>query len=320
MGAGNTKAYLAVLFICLIWGTTYLALRIGVEGYPPFLFSGIRQTTGGLLLLLILLALGRKMDWQWKTVRQQILPGILMIGLGNGLVGWAEMYIPSGLAALICSMMPLYVVLINLSTEGFASLNWKIILGLVIGMLGMAVIFQDNLQDLMNPHYSLGILFTCIAAFSWALGSIINKRNASGTDPFYKAALQMASGGIFLLFTGLLFDDLSRAATMSSESLWALLYLIVFGSIGAFIAYLYALSKLPVGLVSVYAYINPLVAVVLGYLVLQEKLNASTFLAFFLIVLGVYFVNAGYKSKSGSSPAAPAQKAIIQVSKGGVAA
>jgi drug/metabolite transporter (DMT)-like permease len=208
------------------------------------------------------------------------------------------MYIPSGLAALICSMMPLYVVLINLLAEGWTSLNWKIVLGLLIGMLGMGVIFQDNLQDLMNQQYALGILFTCIAALSWAMGSILNKRNVTGTDPFYKAALQMSFGGLFLLLMGLVFDDLSKAATMPAESLWALLYLIVFGSIGAFIAYLYALSKLPVGLVSVYAYINPLVAVVLGYAVLQEKLNASTFLAFFLIVLGVYFVNAGYKARA----------------------
>ncbi len=304
MDANNTKAYLALLFICLIWGTTYLALRIGVEGYPPFLFSGIRQSIGGGTLLLILLALGRKMDWQWKTVRQQILPGVLMIGLGNGLVGWAEMYIPSGLAALICSMMPLYVVCINLLAEGTATLNWKIVTGLMVGVLGMGVIFQDNLHDLVNQQYFLGIIFTCIAAFSWALGSIINKRSKTGTDPFYKAALQMASGGIFLLLMGLVFDDLSKATTMSSDSLWALLYLILFGSIGAFIAYLYALSKLPVGLVSIYAYVNPLVAVLLGYVVLQEKLTFNTLLAFLLIVVGVYFVNAGYKTKT------PVKKAL----------
>lgn len=298
MEAPKTKAYLALIFICLVWGTTYLALRIGVEGYPPFLFSGIRQTTAGLLLLGTLFFLGKKFDWRWAKVKAQILPGILMIGLGNGLVGWAELYIPSGLAALICSMMPLYVVFINLYTEGRATLNRKIVGGMVMGMLGMAVIFQDNLQDLMNPGYFIGIVFTCIAAFSWAFGSILNKKRSSTVeDPFYRAALQMLSGGVFLLLTGLIFDDLSQVSSMTQESFYALLYLIVFGSIGAYISYLYALTQLPVGLVSIYAYINPLVAVVLGYFVLNERLNGHTVLAFILIAAGVYLVNAGYKVK-----------------------
>ncbi|AHM62901.1 hypothetical protein D770_23280 [Flammeovirgaceae bacterium 311] len=298
MEISNTKAYLALTFICLVWGTTYLALRIGVEAFPPFLFSGIRQTTGGGLLLLFLLFFRRSFAWSWKTVGQQIVPGILMIGLGNGLVGWAEMYIPSGLAALLCSMMPLFVVLINLFSEGFSRLNWKIITGLITGLMGMVAIFQENLHDLMNRQYLLGIIFCSIAAFSWAFGSIINKRRSAGADPFYNASLQMIAGGIFLLLTGLVFDDLSRASAMTQESFFALLYLIIFGSIGAFIAYLYALTKLPVGLVSVYAYINPLVAVLLGYFILNERLNEYTIIAFLLIVLGVYLVNSGYKSQS----------------------
>ncbi|WP_224998607.1 EamA family transporter [Cesiribacter sp. SM1] len=297
MGTSNTKAYLALIFICVVWGTTYLALRIGVEGFPPFLFSGIRQAVAGSMLLLFLLLFRRKFEWRWKTVQQQIVPGILMIGFGNGLVGWAEMYIPSGLAALLCSLMPLFVVLINLSSEGAAKLNWKIISGLMTGLLGMAVIFQENLHDLMNRQYFLGILFTCIAAFSWAFGSILNKRRSAGADPFYNASLQMISGGVFMLLLSLLFDDL-KGVSMTQESFYALIYLIVFGSIGAFIAYLYALTKLPVGLVSVYAYVNPLVAVLLGYVILNEKLNEYTIVAFVLIVLGVYLVNWGYRSQT----------------------
>src|SRR6478609_139444 len=110
----NLKAYIALIIVCIFWGTTYLALRIGVQGFPPFLFSGVRQLGAGILLFTYMFFVGKIEKLTWKDIGKQVLPGILLITLGNGIIGWAELYIPSGLAALIVSVMPIYVVVINL--------------------------------------------------------------------------------------------------------------------------------------------------------------------------------------------------------------
>ncbi|HMK06608.1 MAG TPA: EamA family transporter, partial [Flavobacterium sp.] len=137
----NTKAYIALLIICFFWGTTYLALRIGVKDFPAFLFSGIRQVGAGVLLFIYMAVAGKLEKLTWRDVGRQALPGMLLITFGNGLVGWAEKFIPSGLAALIVSVMPIYVVIINLILgKREQQFNGKIIAGFVLGCTGIALI------------------------------------------------------------------------------------------------------------------------------------------------------------------------------------
>ena len=290
----QTKAYLALVTVCIVWGTTYLAMLIGVSGFPAFLFSGLRHFTAGLIIWLSLPFLKRKISLNRKDVLRQVIPGILMLSLGNGIIGWAEKYIPSGLAALIVSIMPVYVVLINLVT-GKEGLNSKIITGLLLGCTGILLIFRDNLADLTDTRYLMGVLATFAASLCWAIGTVYMKHNSSGTDSYVNTAIQLSSGGLALLIASPFLDDLSELRHVEASSILALGYLIVFGSLLSYLCYIYAIKNLPVGLVSIYAYINPFIAVTLGVLLNDEKITWVTAVAFIATLSGVYFINKSYK-------------------------
>ena len=291
----NTKAYLALMVVCIVWGTTYLALRIGVRAFPSFLFGAIRQLSAGIILLSAVLIIKRNLKWQWKDVALQVVPGIFMITMGNGIVGWAVKYIPSGLAALICSMMPLYIVLINFLINKKEKLNSLIIIGLLLGLGGILIVFRDNLDALGQSNYLFGLIVVVISCFFWAIGTVYTQRYKAGTHIFFNASLQFIFGGIGLFVLSIIFDDWKNINTITLSTIGPLVYLIFIGSILAFVCYLYALSKLPVGLVSVYAYANPLVAITLGSIVLSEKLTWFTALAFIITISGIYLVNTGYQ-------------------------
>jgi drug/metabolite transporter (DMT)-like permease len=287
-------AYIALAAVCIIWGTTYLALRIAVLHFPPFLFTAIRQIAAGLLLAGFMLTLG-KAAWPTKSqIIKQAVAGFFLISMGNGLVAWSEMHIPSGIAAIICSLMPMVVILINLSINKEEKPTVPIILGVAVGLTGIIMIFGEHIGEFSNIKYLMGILVTLVAVLSWAAGSIWIKKHNSNTNPFLNAGLQMFFGGVLVLPFSLLFDDLSNVS-WTAEAAWSMLYLIIFGSIIAYASYSYALRKLPMTIVSLYAYVNPLVAVLLGWMVLDEKLNTKIGLAIFITVAGIYIVNRGYQ-------------------------
>ncbi len=287
-------AYLALAAICLIWGTTYLALRIGVTHFPPFLFIAIRQTTAGLLLVSFLL-LSKKSVWpNSEHLIRQAIGGFFMITLGNGLVAWAEVTIPSGVAAIICTLMPILVILTNLTTNSEEKITWPIVIGSALALGGVLLIFSEYITDLANPLYRIGILMTFIAVTSWATCSVWMKKSNTNNDPFLNAGMQMFFGGLICFPISVAVDDLSHVS-WSAEAGYSLLYLTVFGSLIAYACYTYTLRKLPMTIVSLYAYINPFVAVILGWLILDEKLNTKIGIAILITILGVYVVNRGYQ-------------------------
>lgn len=289
-------AYFCLAGICIIWGTTFLVMRIGVMHFPPFLFAAIRQLTAGVLLTgFLLLFKGEKFP-SLQVLRIQAFRGFLMITFGNGLVSWAEVFVPSGLAAIICSTMPVLVILINLTINRSEAPNWQIALGVLIGLSGIILVFSEYLSDFANPNYRMGIILIFVATVAWGIGSILTKRKSYDTSPFLNAGMQMFFGGLFCLPFSLVFDDLSNIV-WTGEVIFGLSYLIVLGSIAAFSMYGYALTHLPITIASLYSYINPLVAVVLGWLVLDEKLNMKIGLAFLITVAGIYLVNHGYQNQ-----------------------
>ncbi len=293
----NVLAYLALAAVCIIWGTTYLGLRIGVTQFPPFLFSIIRFLTAGPILISLVLLSGSA-QWPGKKVLfNQAVSGLLMVTLGISIVGWAEMYISSGVAAIICSMMPIWTVLINVFVTKDEQPNWLIILGLVTGLTGIVLIFGEHLSEFSNSNYTAGIVLTFIANLSWAIGSIWIKKKNTNSNPFLNAGLQMLFGGIFLIPFTLLLDDYNRINWNSSVA-YSLAYMSLVGSVAAYACYSYAIKKLPMTLVSLYAYINPIVAVLLGWMVLDEKLNGRIALAIVVTIAGIYIVNKGYQMKS----------------------
>jgi drug/metabolite transporter (DMT)-like permease len=286
-------AYLALGAICLIWGTTYLALRVAVVGFPPFLFVVIRQIIAGSILVGLMLTVGKAKLPSRAEIWKQAIAGFFMLSMGNGLVAYAEVTIPSGIAAIICSMMPMWVILINLTINREERPTLPIIIGAALGFAGIILIFIQDLDALANAAYIWGILLTLLATISWACASIWLKKRKSTSEPFMNAGLQMFFAGMWLIPFTLVFDDLSNV-TWSSNTLFAMVYLIVIGSIVAYGCYTYALKKLPMTIVSLYAYVNPLVAVVLGWLILDESLTIRIGFAFALTVAGIYLVNRGY--------------------------
>lgn len=291
----KTIAYIALGIVCFFWGTTYLALRIGVQGFPPFLFSGIRQITAGVMLFALLYLLKKNQPLTLSDVLKQCIPGILLITLGNGIIGWAELYIPSGLAALIVSIIPIYIFIISLFVTPGQNLSVKTIIGLLLGALGIVLIFKDNLGDLGRAEYLWGVLASFGASLFWAIGSVYMKNNTFKTNAYTNAAIQFTSGGIGLFIASVLFDDYSQLSAITSESLWALLYLTLAGSLLAYLAYLYAIEHLPIVVVATYAYVNPVIAILLGYFILNETVSYFTILALATTLYGVYLINSSHK-------------------------
>jgi drug/metabolite transporter (DMT)-like permease len=278
-----------------MWGTTYLAIRIGVLHFPAFLFAGIRQFVAGIILMAAAYYMNRQLDLSKKNMLRQMLIGFLMLTLGNGMVTWGEKYISSGIAALICGTMPVYAITLNLAFSKKEHFNMLIGAGLVLGVCGVALIFRNNIAQLSDPKYVGGILAVMTATLSWAIGSIINKKNAKPVNAFMDSGMQLFFGGLWMLIISPFADDYTGLTWRQPEALLALGYLIIFGSVLAYGAYMYALSKLPVGIATIYAYINPLVAVILGYLVMDEELNTYIGLAFASIIVSVFLMKRGYR-------------------------
>lgn len=310
-----TKAYICLAFVCIVWGTTYLALAVGVKHFPAFLFAGSRQTVSGLILMGFALVANRNKDLSRRNIFRQMLVGFLMLTLGNGCVTWAEKVVPSGVAALICSSMPIFAVVFNLAMGRSEKLNLLIGGGMLLGAVGVGIIFRESVGLLSNSEYLLGMLALVLATASWAMGSVINKKDAKPVNPFLNSGMQLFFGGIFMLLISPFTDDYSTIQMSSSEGWLALLYLIVFGSVLTYAAYMYTLSKLPMGIATIYAYINPLVAVVLGYFILHEPLSIFTGLAFATIAISVFMVNKGYRIQqkliTETKPAGPFPETAI---------
>lgn len=293
----NLLPYLALAVVCIAWGTTYLALRIGVLEFPAFLFSGLRQLIAGILLTGVLLTVGKLKLPSKSVIINQATGGFFMITMGNGLVGWAEIHVSSGVAAIICSMVPIWVILINLLIAKEEKPTFPIIMGMAIGLSGIILIFGENITDFTNAGYTLGIIMIFIANLGWAGGSIWMKRKNQHSDPFLNAGLQMVFGGLFLMPVSLVFDNY-ETIQWSNNVIYSLVYLILVGSVAAYACYSYAIKNLPITIVTLYAYINPIVAIVLGWLVLGEKLNLRIVIAIGVTLAGIYIVNRGYQLRN----------------------
>jgi drug/metabolite transporter (DMT)-like permease len=293
-------AYLALATICLIWGTTFLGIRIGVKEFPPFLFAGIRQFCAGLMVIITLLLFQKEKLPPVKHIGRMALLGFFMMTLGNGLVTKAEVFVDSGIAAIICSIMPILVILINLFLNRDERPTLLVILGTFIGLSGIILVFRENLSSFTNPKYTEGIVLIFLATLSWAAGSLIAKRINKTSNLFMNAGLQMFFGGIWCLPLSFLFDDLT-VIPWNASVFYSLTYLTIFGSALAYVFYFYAITNLPMTVASLYSYINPLVAVGLGWFVLDEKLNVWIFVAFLITITGIYMVNRGQQSSSLAS-------------------
>jgi drug/metabolite transporter (DMT)-like permease len=288
--AVQRRAWIAWALVCLIWGTTYLAIKVALETIPPFLMGGIRYLIGGTILA------------AWLIVRREGLPpvrewarlallGFLMIALGNGGVVWAEQYLASGLTAVVIATSPFWMVAIDAFFPGADRLALRQWAGLFIGFCGIVLLMWPELSlgGATGRATALGILAVQIACAGWAVASAYTRRHSLSRNVLGVAAVQMFFGGLFMTMAGTVTGEWAHLA-FSSRTLWALVYLTLAGSVIAFAAYSYALRHLPIATVSLYTYVNPVIAVALGTLLLGEPFRATMLVAAAIIVVGMLVV------------------------------
>jgi len=287
----NIRAYLAWISVCIVWGTTYLAIRIGVQDLPPMLFAGLRWLAAGSLLFAVLRIKKYKLPSKSDFLHASIV-GIMLLGFGNGLVVVAEQWIPSGLAALLITTTPFWFVGIESFLPDGTKINSRIALGLIAGLAGVVLIFGGDINQLFKSDYLTGVIALLIAVMIWAMGSLYSKYRKIGIHPLMSAAVQMLTAGVLMSLLGVFLGELS-GLSVSTNGFLAYLYLVFVGSLLGYVSYIYAISHLPVSLVSTYAYINPIIAIFLGWLILNEPLNIYIFVASVIILIGVYLVKTG---------------------------
>ncbi|MBX7127487.1 MAG: EamA family transporter [Cyclobacteriaceae bacterium] len=288
----NGKAYLALGVLCIVWGTTYLVLRIGVTQFPAFLFSMIRFLIAGPLLAGLVILSGRAGWPSWQTIKTQAIIGFFPITIGISVVGWGEVVVSSSVAAILCSLMPIWVLLINLVINRKERPTPVIVTGLVVGLAGVLLIFSEHLVEFTHGEYLTGIVAILLANGCWAIGSILTKKAGHQSDPFLNAGLQMFFGGLYLIPISLVFDDYSQIA-WNTDIVMALAYMILVGSVAAYACYFYAINQLPMTLVSLYAYVNPAIAFLLGWIILDEKMSVGIFAGMMVVLAGIFIVNRG---------------------------
>lgn len=291
MPTENTKAIIAWLNVCVIWGTTYLVIRIGVGHMPPMLFAGIRWVIAGVIFITVLKWQGKSLPKAKELVHLAVV-GLALIGFGNGLVVFAEQWIPSGLAALLITTVPFFMVGMESFLPKGPRLNATILTGLVMGLIGGFLIFGEDVKYLADPNNLVGVLGLLGAVFFWSIGSLYSKYVKVDVHPLMGASVQMLIAGIVLSVVGILIGELPRL-NFEIIGLLSLAYLVIVGSLVGYCSYIYAIAKLPLSLISTYAYINPVIALFLGWVILDEKLNFQIAIAAAVIIAGVFIVKQG---------------------------
>jgi drug/metabolite transporter (DMT)-like permease len=290
------KAYIALGLVSFFWGTTYIAARVGAQHMPGFFVAGVRQFLSGVILVSFFLIRGYRLP-DWKVMKKISVQGIFLLCIANGLLTWAMQYISGGLAAIIVALVPLFIALFSIWLSKCAKITRLMIVGLVVGFAGVLTIFYDYLGQLQNKSFLFGVVLALISVLSWSFGTVYTSKQKTSIAILFNVGLQMlVAGVIMLIICGITGNYVSLAAA-SLTSWYALIYLIVFGSLVAYSAYVFAISKLPPTLVSIYAYINPVVAVGLGWLLLAEKLNFNMIIGTIIILGGVYLVNREFKKQ-----------------------
>ena len=323
MRNSNTSSlsiWAAMLAVYIVWGSTYLAIRFAIETLPPFLMASTRFLVAGSILYAFRRLRGdaapSRVEW-----RSAAIVGVLLLVGGNGGVVWAEQYVASGVAALLVGSVPLWMVLLDALRPSQAHLarrsthnrsRWLTMVGVVLGFLGIGLLVgPTSLTGLAGEVDPLGALVLTLAAFLWATGSLYSRGACLPDSPLLGTGMEMLAGGAGLLLLGTLTGEWGRVdlGAVSTRSLLSLGYLVIFGALVGFAAYTWLLRVAPTALVSTYAYVNPLVAILLGNLLAQEPLNARVLIATAVILGAVAVITVNQPAKNKAEP--PPDRAVV---------
>jgi drug/metabolite transporter (DMT)-like permease len=305
----STTAFLALNFaaVYLLWGSTFYAMKVGVESFPPLLLAGTRHVAVGLLYPLLRWSSGvRPTAAQWKTAA---ISGVLLLCIGNGGVCWAEQMVPSGIAALLVATVTLWMVIVDWLRPGGHKPSARILFGVALGFVGMAVLVGPSRIGMSGRIDPVGAAVLVVASLAWACGSLWSKHGELPSSPLLGVAMQGLCGGAALWTAGLLDGEVAKFHPMaiSLRSWTAVGYLFIFGSCIGFSAYLFILKRSTAAKVGTYAFVNPLVALFIGWLLAGEALSRRTLLAAAVILTAVVLViTAPHRTPSEAADALPA--------------
>lgn len=290
----KTKVWIALLALYIVWGSTYLGIRFAVETIPPFLHASLRFLISGALLYIWRRGAGDPAPTagNWKSTA--IVGAALLLG-GNGLVAWAEQTVPSGIAALMITTSPFWLVLFEALRSGGTKPTWQAILGLIIGFMGVFILVgPSEIVGAEAQFDTFGIILLLLAPVFWSMGSIYARGADMPKSTLLSTGMQMLTGAVALFLVSLIKGELSGFSfgLVSMRSWLALAYLITFGSLIGFVSYGWLLHNAPVSLLSTYAYVNPVVAVLLGSLLADEPLNGRILIAAAIIIGSVVLINS----------------------------
>lgn len=287
----STRVWAAYGALCVVWGSTYLAIRIGVEVLPPGLFAGVRHFIAGMLLFIVARSFGTPTPIRRSDLVHTAIIGLLLLFVANGLVVWAEQHVESGPTAIFVVTVSLWMALFDALIPGSRKRpTWWQAAGLGVGFLGCLLLVGANVEEFREADWR-GPVALVAASAAWALGSIYAQRRPVGTGPYITSALQMTFGGAALILFGSAMGEWSRWV-LDPRGAGALVYLILFGSIVGFTSYLYVLRHMSATMAGTYVYANTVVAVLLGRLVLDEPVTGRTLAAMTLVLGAVVWVRA----------------------------
>lgn len=296
------KVVAAYIVVCIVWGSTYLGIRIGVSDFPPELFSGIRNLVAGSIILMYARVKGLEFPKSRTDIRRLATVGFMLLCGSMGLISWAEQWVHSGVVSLMVASSPLMMALIETIVFKENTLGIKGWAGLLIGFGGVGFLVMSASGT--GSIDIFGSILVILAAFFWSSGSVYSKRFKAAGSVVTHIGIQMLAGGVGLTTAGLLLGEASRVR-FTVKSMAAMAYLIIFGSILAYSCYIYVLGKWPSSRAGTYAYINPLVAVTLGFLVLGEPITYHTIISMVVILGGVLMVQVSQASRQRKEQNAP---------------
>ena len=292
--SSRTSALVAVGLVSILWGTTWMASKVGVQYIPALQLSGLRHLIGGGMYVLFFLLFKRMVPKKSQWLRL-IWMSVLMFVLSNGLSVLSIVYMPSGLGAVVGALSPIWVVVFTFVFFKKTRFKLQTIIGIILGFAGVVVTFFDFYQKIIDTDLWLGIVFGAISSITWAIATLLTVKQSEQIDPYFSLGWQMFISGILLNTVSYASGRFVSYDIVPANAWLSIAYLIVIGSVLAFGAYIYALKRLPATLVSIHSYINPIVAILLGDLLMHEKLTIYIISGTLVTLVGVYLVNNSFK-------------------------
>ncbi len=292
----DKKVLAAYLVVCVVWGSTYLAIKIGVSGFPPLLFAGTRHVAAGVLMTGYSLIRKHKFPKDFKEVLQAAIVGLFLLTAANGLVVYAEQWVDYGFVSLAVAINPILILILETIVLRRYKASPVQILGMLFGFSGVALLVGTGVDISGVPPIS--VIFVFLAPFFWATGSVIGGSRKIRGSIVSISGIQMLSGGIGQLIIGTIRGEISRISGITTGSLYAWIYLVLFGSIIAYSCYQYTLRKLPASIAGTSTYVNPVIGVALGAAVLNENISPGTVASTVVILTSVILIGSSKKGVS----------------------